>query len=191
MFCTDTVGGQNANPGRVHMQTEDSLAALFEGLKSMYPGFKHEPIFMGIDEIDEGSLGDPYRMAKGKVTVCQKIVALAEQHDVAAICCATASPSAVKLINLRKFEQVGLGLIVPKRLWQQELAPGHSYAGHQAYCGPRGDPANNIIPSSDCPGHAISKQVCNDCKSASAMQLRMSAMFSCRCQILFPKSEGA
>lgn len=142
------------------MQTEHSLAALFEGLTSMYPGFKHEPIFSAIDEVDEAALGDPYKMAKGKVTICQKIVALAEQHPVAAIAGVTASPSAVKMINPQKYEQAGLGLMVPKGLWQQELAPGHSYAGHQTYGGPKGDPANNIILSSDCPGYVIGKEVC-------------------------------
>ena len=147
--------------GGACLQTEDSLAALFEALKSMYPGFKHKPLFMAIDEVDEASLGDTHRMAKGKITICQKIVALRSQHQVVAIAQVTATPYGPKLINREKFEQAHLQAMVPQKLWQQELASNNSYAGPQTYFSPKQDAANNIVLSEDCPGYVISKEVSN------------------------------
>ena len=140
------------------MQTNQALGACSTAINDMYPGFKRQRKFMAVDEIDQYSLADTTKMEAGNIGIAERTANILRDSEYA-LAQVTATPYGPKVINATKYEQIGLEALVPKRMWWQELAAGHKYAGENHYFGPRRELANNIIPSAECPSYAIPVQV--------------------------------
>lgn len=127
-------------------------------VNDIYPGFKKQRKFLAVDEIDQQSLADTAKMEAGKIGIAERAVNILGDAPFA-LAQVTATPYGPKVINPTKYEQIGLGALVPKGMWWQELAAGHSLVDENHYFGPRHELANNIIPSADCPCYAIPPKV--------------------------------